>query len=218
MAMARTQDELVTQLAGDLAWRRREIRAILRAAISGEPAMVQTFSRSTITLCYAHLEGFVKQAADSYLEYVGSQRLTFSELSHTFCAIAVAPRHIPKMQNEDPINAIKELMALVETSALTRARIGSSEEVFRTWGNLSSRVLRRILRRMDFSENLFELKAKLIDGLVDARNHVAHGKSVSVSLEEIEAWCGLVIEVMETVQLEIENAVVLGRYRRVSSP
>lgn len=217
MIGAQTRDELVTRLEGDLAWRRKEIRAILKMATSSAPPMAQTFMRSTVALCYAHLEGFVKQAADSYMEFVGNQRLTYSELSHTFYAIAVAPRHLPRIQSDDPISAIKDLVILMETSASTRARIASSEDIFRTWGNLSSRVLRRLLRRMDFDENIFELKSKMIDELVTARNYVAHGKVVSVSSQELEAWCGLVIEIMETVQREIENAVVLERYRRAGS-
>lgn len=87
----RTTEQLSDRLSEDLAWRKKELAAIksLVEAKNIPEGRHKALVRSAVCLLYSHWEGFVKLAANSYLEYVRLQKLTYQELSSNFLALAM---------------------------------------------------------------------------------------------------------------------------------
>ena len=54
--------------------------------------MLVTALRAGIALLYAHWEGFIKNAAEHYLQYVALKKLTYQELNCGFVALAMKQR------------------------------------------------------------------------------------------------------------------------------
>ena len=91
MKKIRTLEQLSDKLAEELVWRKKEL-SILKSLIdskSFESAKRNALLRSGITMLYAHWEGFVKVAANSYLEFVAMQKLPYNQLANNFIALAM---------------------------------------------------------------------------------------------------------------------------------
>ncbi|MFM5942726.1 MAG: MAE_28990/MAE_18760 family HEPN-like nuclease, partial [Dolichospermum sp.] len=87
----RTLEQLSDKLAQELAWRKKEL-SILKSLIdskSSETAKRNALLRSGITMLYAHWEGFVKVSANSYVEFVAMQKLSYNQLANNFIALAM---------------------------------------------------------------------------------------------------------------------------------
>lgn len=82
----RTAEQLSDRLATDLAWRKKELSE-MKSLIEAKNVSDQRHKvlvRGGVCILYSHWEGFVKLAANSYLEYVNSKKLTYQELSSNF--------------------------------------------------------------------------------------------------------------------------------------
>jgi len=67
---ARTLDDLSAFLRDDLAWRRKENRALQTLVHRSEASQKQAILRGAIASLYAHWEGFVKTSCRVYIEFV----------------------------------------------------------------------------------------------------------------------------------------------------
>jgi hypothetical protein len=87
----RTTEELSNKLSEDLAWRKKEVSAIksLVETRNFSTEKHNVLVRSGICILYSHWEGFIKLAANSYLEYIRSKKLTYKQLSSNFLALAM---------------------------------------------------------------------------------------------------------------------------------
>ena len=75
----RTAEQLSDKLSTDLDWRKKELSELksLVEARNISPQRHNALMRSGICILYAHWEGFVKLASNSYLEYVAMQKLRY---------------------------------------------------------------------------------------------------------------------------------------------
>ena len=81
--------------------------------------------------------------------------------------------------------------------------------------NLSSRVLRNLTTMLGLDYKVFESKAVLIDKrLLGNRNRIAHGHYLSLDVEDALELAREVLALMEVFRDEVENAVVLSRYKQ----
>ncbi|WRH67859.1 MAG: MAE_28990/MAE_18760 family HEPN-like nuclease [Planktothrix sp. GU0601_MAG3] len=87
----RTLEQLNKQLSDKLVWRKKELSSLKAMIDWKSPSLDQrnVLLRSGITILYAHWEGFIKVAANSYLEFVAMQRLPYNQLSNNFIALAM---------------------------------------------------------------------------------------------------------------------------------
>ena len=82
-------------------------------------------------------------------------------------------------------------------------------------GNLNSSTLEMLINSLGLDYSRFSTKRNLIDeGLVRRRNRIAHGQYQSVTIETFEDTLNAVIEMIDDIRTQIENAVILGTYRR----
>ena len=87
----RTVEQLVDTLSAEISWRRKELtdlRYVLESSVDSRTRRA-TLTRAALALLYAHWEGYVKAAAERYLEFVCMQRRKNSELSDSLLALTV---------------------------------------------------------------------------------------------------------------------------------
>ena len=127
----RTVEELNQALSDDLIWRKKELSEVksLIEVTSVSPQRHDALIRSGICILYAHWEGFVKFAANSYLEYVRTKKLLYRELSSNFLALAMKEKLKEAKETNKPSLFIPVcdffLFNLDERCSLPKDAIGS---------------------------------------------------------------------------------------------
>jgi MAE_28990/MAE_18760-like HEPN len=214
----RSLDDLERRLADDLIWRKRELADLknLIETRSFSPSKHNAVLRSGIALLYAHWEGYIKTAANSYLEFVSRQQLTYSDLAINFVAIAMKVE-LNKAQSTNKATVYTEVTAFILTQANQRSCI-PFEGIVSTDSNLSSTVLREITCLLGLNYSFYELKEKIIDEkLLSRRNKIAHGESLpylSLDREEYQDLQEQILEMMENFRTQVENNASQGLFYR----
>ena len=210
-------ESLVDALDGDIAWRRKEMTSMLGMLQSAEedPLKEGTLIRASTDLLYAHWEGFIKYAAESYLNFVSFQRLKNSELSLPFLSLILRHR-FHQANAENGIASFVAMLKFTETQMSDRSRV-PFKKIIQTQSNLSSMVLFGILSTIDISNASYAIKAKLIDNrLLARRNHIANVQATPLNREEYDLLHGEILALMSMFRNDVENAAVLRRYARAS--
>lgn len=209
----RTLDELETSLAESLAWRRHELHAILAEVRSLSGAAKTGVMRAGIALIYAHWEGFVKEAATSYLKFVARRRAKFIELKPCFIALAVEWE--VKRSNNLSATQRRNKMAERYCSFEEDERASIPARDVDTYSNLNSEVLADIFEMLGLDPSGLSTKYHLIDySLLKTRNEIAHGRWVPITPESYAELHGEVISLIETVRRTIVSAAENRCYLR----
>lgn len=224
MTKIRTIEDLQQNLDYELAWRKKEL-AFMRSLITTKssskvPATekVNCYIRSSITMLYAHWEGFVKIAGNFYLDYIVSQKLQYVDLTNNFVALA-AKRFLHELDSADKVTAHMSVTNFF-LSGLTK-RCSYLMEI-ETKSNLSSEVFREIIFILGLDYKLYETKANLIDEiLLKHRNHIAHGNYSPRNFPvDVDIFIDLhknVIELMDLFADQISNAASTQAYKKMLS-
>jgi hypothetical protein len=211
----RTEEQISAALAADLIWRKREMTVLRWLLERGTADRKSVLLRSTITLTYAHWEGFVKTAAAYYLEFLHFRRLKYTELAPNF--VALSARAI--LRRGAAANAFAVHMEVTEfflSHLGDQSRIPYKEGV-ETTGNLSSTALKNIIETLGLDFSPYASKSHLIDErLLRQRNTVAHGEYLVLDQPAVEEMIREVISMLEVFRTQIENAVVLQSYRAIA--
>ncbi len=209
----RTAEQLSDKLSEELIWRKKELSEIkslveTKFSLSKHNALI----RSGICLLYAHWEGFVKLAANSYLEYVRMQKLCYKDLASNFLALAMKERLNEAKDTNKPSLYIPVCDFFLDE---LNQRCELPKDVISTASNLSSEILKEItyILAIDFSP--YSTKSVLIDTkLLKTRNEIAHGE---YSITDREEYIELHIEIIAMLDLfrnQIENAAINKDYMR----
>jgi hypothetical protein len=212
----RTAEQLSDRLATDLAWRKKELSA-MKSLIEAKDVSDQRHKvllRSGVCILYSHWEGFVKLAANSYLEYVISKRLTYQELSSNFLALAMKEKLKEAKETHKPSLYIPVceffLSELNQRSILPK-------NVISTGSNLSSEILKEITYILGIDFSIYSTKSVLIDiKLVKTRNEIAHGEYSVFDRDEYLELHREVIGMLDIFCPQIENAAIQEKFRRDS--
>lgn len=210
--MIRTESELVDKIAEDLVWRKRELTD-LRALIQKENNEIRTkvLIRAAIALLYAHWEGFVKKISTYYLEYVASHRLPYRKLSSNFIGLTLRKKFVDLGANEK-LSAANDIADFFCTKMDNRSNIPYQKGVD-TKANLTSKVLLDIIEALGLDKSIFSTRLHFIDSkLVERRNHIAHGESLEINVEEYLDLHDEVIGLIEAYRNEIENSSNQKKY------
>jgi len=212
----RTAEQLSDRLATDLAWRKKELSE-MKSLIEAKNVSDQRHKalvRSGVCILYSHWEGFVKLAANSYLEYVISKKLTYQELSSNFLALAMKEKLKEAKETHKPSLYIPVCEFFL--SELNQ-RCLLPKDVISTASNLSSEILKEITYILGIDFSIYSTKSVLIDTkLLKTRNEIAHGED---SVFDREAYLELhedIIGMLNIFQNQIENAAIQKKFRRDS--
>lgn len=208
----RTLEDLVQAVDQDLAWRKKEISVFSRVVVKANGAAIDSTVRAGVALVYAHWEGFVKHAAESYVRFVALRRLGSNQLATPFVGQAVR-KAFSKLSGSHSAEAINEMVDAVFRSSGQPCPIPTKDEV-NTRSNLSSDVLKDIVASLGLEYELFKSKENLLDEkLLGQRNKIAHGKYLDVSRDHFLDLKSNVVVLMDQFRSEIENAAAAGKYR-----
>ena len=211
----RSTSDIQAALNEDFIWRKQELTTAL-FRIQQTKGKTHDFSiRSAILLLYAHWEGFIKNAASVYVEYVSFQGLPFESLANSFVAIGLKQ----KFSEFDATLKVTKHLEFIEYLDICATQVPrfNPENVIKTASNLNSVILKEILVGIGISYSPFELKANLIDEqLLNYRNTIAHGERLSINQKGYEDLHKEVFNMLKQIKDEIENAVVLKTYKKAS--
>lgn len=213
----RTLDDLLSTIANDLVWRRKELTE-LRGLIQTYDGQLKqkVLIRSAIALLYAHWEGFVKKCASSYLEFVSYQRVDCGDLSTNFLVLAAKARAGSGADSGD-MGAKIRLAEFYLTCTGKQARV-PFKNVVNTRSNLSSEVLKEILSVVGLDVSNFSTRLAFIDSnIVNPRNHVAHGDVLNVSTADYLELHEGVLSLIETFRTAVENAASTKAFLKVAA-
>ncbi|MEG3929853.1 MAE_28990/MAE_18760 family HEPN-like nuclease [Microcoleus sp. T2B6] len=212
----RTAEQLSDRLATDLAWRKKELSE-MKSLIEAKNVSDQRHKvlvRSGVCILYSHWEGFVKLAANSYLEYVISKKLTYQELSSNFLALAMKDKLKEAKETHKPSLYIPVCEFFL--SELNQRCI-LPKDVISTASNLSSEILKEITYILGIDFSIYSTKSVLIDTkLLKTRNEIAHGNYLVFDREEYLELHREIIGMLDIFRTEIENAAIQEKFRRDS--
>lgn len=210
----RTEEQVHDFLASDIIWRKKELsqfKFLLGSSISRADRR-DALLRGTVTILYAHWEGFIKSASQAYLNFLSCQRLRLEELSPNFLALA-SRNLLQKASASSKIHAHIELTRLFR-EGLSSQSIIPYDKAISTQANLSSKVLFEIIETLGLDASPFATKEHLIDeGLLEARNTIAHGEYLILNVERYEELHREVVLMMEDFRSQVDNAVASKKYR-----
>ena len=214
----RTLEDLNKVLSDDLIWRKKELSDLssLIENKSFAPSKHNAVLRSGVTILYSHWEGYIKNAATSYLEYVSRQKLTYGDLAIHFVAIAMKKK-LQEATETNKATIFTETTRLLLTQSKDRSVI-PYEDTISTASNLSSSILREIICVLGLNYSFYETKQVIIDEqLLKRRNMIAHGESLpylSLDRETYRDLQGKILDMMEDFRTQVENHAFQELYRR----
>ncbi len=211
--MARTPysyNQLIYLIGNDYAWRRKELKLIKDQIPSKSSPKQNAALRFSVPILYAHWEGFVKKSCELYLEFVAKKYLKHNELKPQFVALSLS-----KKLGDLDIKHIEQKTKIVEflISEIDKNSNMQTKNVIQTKSNLRYSVLEEILFIIGIDESKFSHKRSLINDLVDARNHIAHGDYLRVEYDAYHLMHDDVQILMEQLKTEIENTATLEEYK-----
>jgi len=212
----RTAEQLSDRLATDLAWRKKELSE-MKSLIEAKNVSDQRHKvlvRSGVCILYSHWEGFVKLAANSYLEYVISKKLTYQELSSNFLALAMKEKLKEAKETHKPSLYIPVCEFFL--SELNQRCI-LPKDVISTASNLSSEILKEITYILGIDFSIYSPQSPLIDTkLLKTRNEIAHGEDSVFDRDEYLELHREIIGMLDIFRNQIENAAIQKKFRRDS--
>ncbi|MFB2772567.1 MAE_28990/MAE_18760 family HEPN-like nuclease [Pelatocladus sp. BLCC-F211] len=208
----RTLEQLSDKLAEELAWRKKELSA-LKALIdlkSSSPGKQKALIRSGITMLYAHWEGFIKVAANSYLEFVAMQSLPYNKLSNNFIALAMKDK-LEQARETNKATIYSEIADFFMSKLSERSIIKYENRI--TTSNLSSSVFKEIVCMLGLTYSFYESKEILIDEkLLKKRNMIAHGNHLDIDERQYDELHTQVVAIMDNFRNQIDNCASTKQY------
>ncbi len=218
----RTLSQFSDNLDAELDWRRQELLVLKNAIPAQESNPKQkSFIRAGITMLYAHWEGFVKNTATHYLNYVALRGLSVQELHPAFVARIMRGKANDKKQVEQDIERIAFVLSQLDK------KVHIPDTSISTKSNLKFKVFEDILTDLGLSINNIEpfedavqhkeintiVVKNTIDKLVGDRNEIAHGKYLSITYEEFIQSYKLIINVFETLKKRFIDLAEQEKYK-----
>lgn len=193
-----TLDELQGALDADRDWRNREIRALSSLLSSQNNDNEQrALLRASISILYAHWEGFVKFASNRYLELASTDRRTFRQMKENFIWIMSRRRITPFFggvrKPQEHVNIVMDVIKFYDTHDADKFR-----KAIDTKSNLNSDVFKEIcyIIGLPFRDDAYD--CDFIDRkLLDKRNHVAHGESTLLEIDDFEEFRNNVLKMID---------------------
>lgn len=208
--------QLQEKIDRDLAWRKKEIVAILRATARAS-ASKHYYCRAGVVMLCAHWEGFLKKSVSLYVKFVFSQGLNYAEMSDNFVAISFY---------DDVVEAAKATYPGAEQHHIKLSRkirdavTGPSRWTVGTHGNPSSDVLSCLMQsvgvdaHLNMSATEWASTKTFIDSLLLAERHkIAHGEGLHVDGEVFRERVYLMLSLCQSISDAIISAAQVGSYR-----
>jgi hypothetical protein len=213
MSKFRTKEQALDAMDDALSWRRIDLTFIKTLVESKANSDRQaTVLRCAIPLLYAHWEGFIKQAGEIYLNHVAQQGISYSLLNSNFVALSIRGK-LHGYPNRSQACVFNQAVDEIILALNSRASV-PYKEVIDTKCNLGPDVFVGIMCQLGLPEDLFIDKIHVVKSLLSSRNSIAHGKYVTVSLEDYLQWHEMVVFFLEEIARVIEKSINFDKYKK----
>ena len=203
--------ELSEFLDRELSWRKKELTAIKLMLGSLRPHERQAMLRAGLCLLYAHWEGFVKNAATSYVTYVSTRGLKYRELAPNFVALGFRGR-IREFGASARPSLHTKLVAELMSDLKDQASLSPNTAVD-TASNLNFENFEEVLCVLGLNRNAYLSKKALIDErLTRNRHQIAHGQSLQIEEREYLDLHSEIIDMVDLFRNDLENAAATNAY------
>ncbi len=215
MNKIRTISVLQDYLDAEFSWRLKEI-ANVKVFMRGSSSLAQaTVVRAAVPLLYAHWEGFIKNAALGYVNFVSNQRLRYKELASSFIVFG-AKRHLNQLMSSRQASLNVAAVDFFTTRLGERAEL-KLQGAIDTQSNLSSSVFENIAFSIGIDPVAYRSRYNLIDeSLLRRRNRIAHGEYLDLHAADCRSLADETIVLMRSFKIDVENAATCRRYLRKS--
>lgn len=210
----RSINDLQDLIDKDLAWRKKELTALMSNIKCARNFARNTAIRSGITLLYAHWEGAVKNIATYYLCFVAYQKLPYKLLKRNFLALS-AKKEVHQFDSTNKATLHNKILNDLFEKNEQRSNI-PYENVINTASNLNSEVFTEIMTTIGLNFSQYESSFALINEvLLNMRNHIAHGELLEeISLDEkrFEELYRKISQMIENFAIQVSNAASTKQY------
>jgi hypothetical protein len=169
----------VAQIVEDLGWREAELAILRKQLTLTKAGTVQeaTFLRTNLAMVYAHYEGFCKFSLGVYIDAMEKQNLKPCDLKWSIAAPSLKKFHAELRDTADVGDFFTLLLDSFEKHLNDKPLFERPENIANLWPDLLARWMVRLgLDSKNIQAESFRLKT-----LVDNRNHIAHGKKLTIS-------------------------------------
>lgn len=215
-----TKDELRELLENELLWRTEEINFFKRQLTNlNKDEEKNRYRKSMVLILYAHLEGFIKSALQNYAQYLTGLQKRREEFDFTLIATSMNAEfkaydnkssksplfNNKKVPADSDIHGLYRRINLLESSTnLLSQPLVIEETAVDTESNLWYIVLQKNLYRLGLPTDMFQEHKGKIDGLVNRRNHIAHGSQHDgIEEKEYQKWEECIKDIMESIVRKI---------------
>ncbi len=177
----RTYNELEANIAENFRQRRDELEFYRKLVEKNQHKEWEggVFAKNLLVFLYAHWEGFIKDAGESFLQYTSFQKIKYKDLNYGLLAISKLDKVKDFLEGNVALK-IKALQVLFD-SLEQKAEIPYNYSIA-TYSKLNMETLVEICLILGVDENRYLLKSAIIDEkLVRNRNIIAHGELIAFS-------------------------------------
>lgn len=211
MAKVRTLLDLQDALDREWSWRIFEL-TVLKGSLGRKHGKAEnSLLRANVSMLYAHWEGFIKQAAGHYLEFVSRKGLRSRTAADAFTYLSLKRTISDFHEVRNPsvgLEIFRQLKAVITGNE--PVRFSTSVD---TGSNLNSVRFQSILASVNVDQAKYLVYFNLIDELLLARrNSIAHGEFLDIDEASFLQTYSDTIMLMRWFKDDLENAATLASY------
>lgn len=182
---------IYASLEQEYSWRIDEIRLLRNQLSSMTEDDRKRYRKSLVTMLYSHFEGFCYTSLAIYVDTLNSLSLKRADLN-TNLAIASLAQIFKDYENKEKKSAFftkhedksihhfhRQVELITELDGILSETAVIPPIVVDTESNIGPEVLKKILFKLGFPHNVFDIHKSDILQLLNARNDIAHGKMKS---------------------------------------
>ncbi|PIT21613.1 hypothetical protein BGI36_05660 [Snodgrassella communis] len=216
MAKINSLAHLQDALDRDFAWRKKEISDLkIQCELAPQNIIMH---KSAILLIYAHWEGFIKNAAKNYLEFLNNQKLLCKDMQENFLILHLGGVFQEELNYKNFSHRGKILTEF--NNSLTCEFKVCTDKTINTNSNLKSENFKLILEQLGIPKHRFELKFQIIDEkLLQYRNAIAHGETRPNSdiCSVVRDIKDVIVELLNEFHSQILTAAEEKRYLKIKT-
>ena len=205
----------IKQIEDDLSWREAELAILRKEVISSTPGTPKhiTFLRTNLAMIYAHYEGFCKFAISVYIDALEKRNTKRIDLKWKLASASLFELVCSLKDEKETADFLKRFLNEFDSALEQSATFPRPDNIANLWPDL----LISWLDRLDLSHNNVSENSTQLDSLVSNRNHIAHGKKLTIStLPQLDEYAHAAKIAMHEVAIGIADALEKQLYLRKS--
>ncbi len=212
MSKPYTDQDLSDLFDQDLIWRRKELSDLKAAVRAADAAAKPVLLRAIVTMSYAHWEGYVRNCANRYFEYLTIRHRTYANLErqiyvNTFLA-RIDALHQSRANLEARCKLVNDIL-----DGMTGTFKYVNPSLIDTKSNLNTDIIREICLICSVDSLHFETKRVFLDQFIlKRRNAIAHGQNEFIQETGVDDLIAEILGLMQHFRSLLENKVYQKQY------